>query len=153
MQPDATVVRAALAAGGVEGAALETTSLGLVCRVSAADAASALSALRTGPLGYAVLVDMLGIDTGEDIEVVYHLRSLARDEELFVKTRLPYGGQLASVWEVYPAALMPERETAELLGLMLAGHPNPKRLLTTDGTEPLLLKGVPVRGVEEMRDR
>ena len=37
---------------------------------------------------------------------------------------------------------MPEREAAELFGLSLSGHPNPKRLLTTDGMPPLLLQVV-----------
>jgi NADH:ubiquinone oxidoreductase subunit C len=46
---------------------------------------------------------------------------------------------------------MPERETAELFGLSLSGHPNPKRLLTTDGVPPLLRKSVPVRTEEEVR--
>ncbi|MRR12205.1 hypothetical protein EG835_07005, partial [bacterium] len=51
------------------------------------------------------------------------------------------------------SALLPERETAELFGLALCGHPNPKRLLTTEGIEPLLLKSVPIRSAEEVRAR
>ena len=100
-----------------------------------------------------MLVDLLGTDTGEEIELTYHLRSFTRDEELYLKTRLSYGAVLESVWESYPAALLPERETAEMFGLMLSGHPNPKRLLTTEGVEPLLLKATRVRDVHEMRDR
>jgi NADH:ubiquinone oxidoreductase subunit C len=46
---------------------------------------------------------------------------------------------------------MPERETAELFGLGLDGHPNPKRLLTTDGVPPLLRRDVPIRTPEEFR--
>ena len=117
------------------------------------DVVSALAALKASELAFVMLVDLLGIDTGEELEVSYHLRSFARDEEMHVKTRLPYDAELASVWEVYPAALMPERETAELFGLTLAGHPNPKRLLTTEGVLPLLRKSVPVRTTEESRDR
>jgi NADH:ubiquinone oxidoreductase subunit C len=151
--PDATVVRTALTAGGVPSAEIEPTTLGLVCRVAPGDAVAALAALQASELAFAMLVDLLGIDTGDEIEIVYHLRSLTRDEEAYVKTALPYDGVLASVWEVYPAALMPERETAELYGLTLSGHPNPKRLLTTDGVPPLLRKSVPVRTHEEMRGR
>ena len=153
MLPDAAVVRSALASGGVGAVELEETALGLACHVHAVDVVPALSALKASELAFVMLVDLLGIDTGEELEISYHLRSFARDEEMHVKTRLPYDGELASVWEIYPAALMPERETAELFGLTLSGHPNPKRLLTTEGVGPLLRKSVPTRTVEEMRDR
>ena len=42
---------------------------------------------------------------------------------------------------------------AELLGLTLAGHPNPKRLLTTDGIPPLLRKSQLIRSEEEVKRR
>jgi len=151
--PDATVVRGALSAGGVSVAEVEEVSLGLVCRVPAAEMLTALRAIAASGHGFTMLVDLLGTDTDEDVEITYHLRSLSRDEELYLKTRLPYAGVLESAWEVYPAALMPERETAELFGLRLAGHPNPKRLLTTDGIEPLLLRSVEIRSTEEVRAR
>ena len=153
MLPDATVVRGALSAGGVTVAEVEGVSLGLVGRVPAAEVLTALRAIAASGHGFTMLVDLLGTDTDEDVEITYHLRSLSRDEELYLKTRLPYGGVLESAWEVYPAALMPERETAELFGLRLAGHPNPKRLLTTDGIEPLLLRSVEIRSIEEVRAR
>jgi len=35
--------------------------------------------------------------------------------------------------------------------MTFTGHPNPKRLLTTDGTEPLLRKSVLIRTAEEVR--
>ncbi len=153
MLPDAAVVRAALTAGGVDTCELEESTLGLTCFAAPSDVVPALAALKASELDFVMLVDLLGVDTGEELEIIYHLRSFTRDEELYVKTRLSYDGELASVWEIYPAALMPERETAELLGLTLAGHPNPKRLLTTDGVSPLLRKSVALRSVEEMRDR
>jgi NADH:ubiquinone oxidoreductase subunit C len=151
--PDATVIRHALAAGGLEPAEIEETPLGLVCWVPPADVVEALAALKASDLGFVMLVDLLGTDTAEEIEITYHLRSFARDEELYIKTRLPYESALVSVWESYPAALLPERETAEMFGLTLAGHPNPKRLLTTEGLPALLLKSTSVRDVHEMRDR
>jgi NADH:ubiquinone oxidoreductase subunit C len=151
--PDATVIRGALSAGGVSVAEVEEVSLGLVCHVPAAEAVKALGAIAASSHGFNTLIDMLGIDTGEDVEITYHVRSLARDEELYVKTRVPYGSVLESAWEVYPAVLMPERETAELFGLSLSGHPNPKRLLTTDGVQPLLLKSMDIRSAEEVRAR
>jgi len=135
-------------------ASVETVeSLGAVCRVSAADARKALVALRDSDISLGFLVDYFGIDTGEAVDIVYHLRSFARDEELFVKAAHDYGSVLTSVWDIFPAALMPERETAELFGLTLAGHPNPKRLLTTDGCPAYLLKSLEVRGADEVRNR
>ncbi len=132
---------------GVDSAEVAEERLGVVARVGRAAVADALAALRDA--GFESLVDLLGIDTGEHVEVTYHLRSYASGQDLFVKTALPYDGELESVWQVYPSALMPERETAELFGLRLSEHPNPKRLLTTDGVPPLLRKDVPVRTPEE----
>jgi len=151
--PDVTVVRNALAAAGVDAGEFNETALGLTCSLSSHDVVEAVAALRASNLGFLMLVDLLGTDTGEDVEITYHLRSFTRDEDLYIKTRLPYGGTLTSVWESYPAALLPERETAEMFGLMLSGHPNPKRLLTTEGLTPPLLKSASVRSVHEMRDR
>ena len=125
--------------------------LGVVARVALADVAGAFEALKAA--GYETLIDFDGIDTGELIELTYRLRSYSLDLEVFVKATVAYGGTIESMWYEYPSALMPERETAELLGLHLAGHPNPKRLLTTDGVAPLLRKDVAIRTVEEVRDR
>lgn len=153
MLPDATVVRHELASAGIGEVDIEETGLGLVCRLDAGEMALALGALRDSELGFAMLLDLFGTDTGEDIELTYHLRSLSRDEELYLKSHVAYDGELHSVWNVYPAALLPEREAAELLGFTLAGHPNPKRLLTTEGVAPLLRKSVAIRTAEEVRRR
>lgn len=154
MRPDATHIARALDAAGVRSAQVdEVDKLGVVCRVDASDVTATLTALKTGDHDFAFLADLFGIDTGEAVDVVYHLRSFSRDEELHVRSTLPYGGDLASVWVLYPAALMAEREVAEMFGLTLSGHPNPKRLLTTDQVPPLLLKSVAIRGAEEVRNR
>ncbi|MBE0417719.1 MAG: NADH-quinone oxidoreductase subunit C [Coriobacteriia bacterium] len=151
MLPDETVVRTVLS--GVTQAEVGTSTLGVVVRVPHADAAASLSALKASDLGFVMLVDLFGTDTGDEIEVTYQLRSFARDEEIYVKCALPYDDVLHSVWNVFASALLPERETAELFGLTLAGHPNPARLLTTEGVAPLLRRSVPIRTLEEVRDR
>lgn len=153
MLPDATVVRHILSAAGLAEAAVDETTLGVVCRVEASEIAQALLSLRDSELDFCMLVDLLGTDTGEEIELTYHLRSFSRDEEIYCKTRVAYDGEVRSVWNVYPSSLLPEREAAELFGLTLAGHPNPKRLFTTDGVEPLLRKSVAIRTAEEVRQR
>lgn len=123
--------------------------LGVVVTLPHDQALFALEAFASG--GYESLVDLLGTDTGEGVEITYHVRSYSQAVDVFVKCALPYEGMLDSVWSVYPSALMPERETAELLGLHLSGHPNPKRLFTTEGMPPLLRKSVEIRTPEEFR--
>lgn len=147
MLPAVDDIRKLLAA--VDDVAVTAEPLGVVARVPLASAKEAVSALKDG--GYESLVDFDGIDTGEHIEVTYRMRSYSLDSEVHVKSCVAYDGTLASVWEVCPAVLMPERETAELFGLHLDGHPNPKRLLTTDGMPPLLRKSVAIRTPEEFR--
>jgi len=146
--PDAQTIETVLAdvAGEVQ---VVTVALGVVARTEVENVNSVLSALKAS--GYESLVDFDGIDTGEQIELSYRLRSYSQDVEVWIKTTLPYGGTIVSAWNIYAGALMPERETAELFGLKLAGHPNPKRLVTTDGVAPLLLKSVPIRTPEEVR--
>jgi len=147
--PDVETIRRTLATGGAHAAEVAETALGVVVRAQASVVIDALAALSAE--GYESLVDLDGIDTGSAIELTYRVRSYAHALEVFVKTTVPYGAQVASVWNLYPAALMPEREAAELLGMTLSGHPNPKRLLTTDGVAPLLRKDVAIRTVEEVR--
>lgn len=148
MQPDATELRTLLAASGVTAEA-DTTLLGTVARLAPEAVVEALAALRAA--GYESLVDFDGMDTGEAIELTWRVRSYSMDLEAYVKATVAYDAEIHSVWNVYPSALMPERETAELFGLRLAGHPNPKRLLTTEGVPPLLRKDVLVRTKEEVR--
>jgi NADH:ubiquinone oxidoreductase subunit C len=148
LRPDATELKTLLASAGVA-AETDTVLLGDVARLAPADAVPALAALKEA--GFESLMDFDGMDTGEAIELTWRVRSYSADAEVYLKTTVAYDAEIASAWNVYPSALMPERETAELLGLRLAGHPNPKRLLTTDGIEPLLRKSVPVRTEEEVR--
>ncbi|MGB4581696.1 MAG: NADH-quinone oxidoreductase subunit C [Coriobacteriia bacterium] len=150
MQSDATTISALLADAGVA-AEVESVLLGTVAHVAAGDVLRALAAFKAG--GYESVVDFDGTDTGEAIELTWRLRSYAQDCVAFLKTTVPYDAEIPSVWNIYPSVLMPERETAELLGLTLAGHPNPKRLLTTDGIPPLLRKSVLIRSEEEVKRR
>lgn len=153
MQPDMTVARRILEGAGVSATVTEVPVLGVVCRVAAEEARAAVLAFRDSELGFNFMVDLFGVDTGEAVDVVYHLRSLSRDEEIYVKAEHEYDSALTSIWKVFPAAHFPERECAEMFGLTLADHPNPKRLFTTDGCPPFLRKSVAIRGAEEVRNR
>ncbi len=151
MLPDAARVASALRAGGAEHATVEEAGANLFVRVDRSELRTALQALKDA--GFDFMVDLFGIDTGEAIDVVYLLRSFKRDEDVTVKLQLAYDATLDSMWELFPAAAFPEREAAEMFGLKLAGHPNPQRLLTVDGVEPLLRKSVAIRDAEHVRDR
>lgn len=147
------VLNAVLNAAGVT-AEVSDETLGALARVAPADVTAALAALRDGDAAFALLVDLFVTDTGEELEVTYHVRSYARDEDAYVRTTAPYDGDVPSIWRVHPAALYPEREAAELFGMSFPGHPNPKRLLTTDELElPLLRRSTPIRTDEEVHDR
>jgi len=128
---------------------LSDEKLGAVVRLDAARIDVALAALQT--VGYDFLVDLFGTDTGEAIELTYHLRAFATREDLYLKAIVAYDGQAPSVWHIFPAALYPEREAAELLGMSFPGHPNPKRLLTTDALPPMLRKENLIREAEEVQ--
>lgn len=145
-------ISAALAAAGVPHAIEEVAPLGEFVRVEPLDAKAAVRVVKTQcDMDY--YIDVFGIDTGEGVDVVIHLRSLVQKTDLIIKSLHAYGGTWASIWEDFPPALMPERELCEMFGLKLAGHPNPKKLLTTDGIEPPLLKSTLLRTVEEVRGR
>ncbi len=140
--------------GGVSAEIEQVEPLGPVLRVDASDTAAALAALKDSDLAYVMLVDLFGIDIGEAVDIVYHVRSLSSTGDAYLKARYEYGSALTSVWKVHPAALLPERECAEMFGLSLEGHPNPKRLLTVEGAMlPPLLKSTEIRTAEEVRSR
>lgn len=142
-----------LADAGIAAAVEEVTPHGEYLRVDAADAKRTMRTLYESG-GFDFFVDLFGIDTGEGIDIVVMLRQLDVGVDLLVKVAFGYDdGVWESIWEDYPAALMPEREACEMFGLKLAGHPNPKRLLTTDDLIAPLRKGRAMRTVEEVRDR
>jgi NADH:ubiquinone oxidoreductase subunit C len=137
-----------LATAGIDATPIES-ALGAVLRLDAARVADAGAALRDA--GYDFLVDLFGTDTGEAIEVTYHVRRLAALDDAYLKCLVPYEGEAPSIWRTYPAALYPERECAELLGMRFPGHPNPKHLLTTEAVGPLLRRTELIRGPEEVQ--
>ena len=138
----------------------EESKLGVVVRTDIEDVISVLGTLRQGSedssgdsgdgLQFEQLIDVFGADVRDRIEVTYRLRSLSSNADVMVKFELPYGGSYYSVGEVYAAAWMPERELCEMFGLVLESHPNPKRLLTTEGLPPFLRKEVAIRTKEDI---
>jgi len=141
-----------------------TTALGEVTAEVAADGLDAvMRVLRDRPeLRFESLIDVCGVDystwggthAGPRFAAVYHLLSLANNVRLRVRAfaaddEFPV---LPTVVDVWPSANWYEREAFDLYGIMFAGHPDLRRLLTDYGFigHPFR-KDFPVSGHVEMR--
>jgi NADH-quinone oxidoreductase subunit C len=102
-------------------------------------------------LNFNVLIDVTAVDrhpVEPRFEVVYHLLSLPRSQRVRLKVRLS-GDQpvIDSVFSLWPAANMLEREVFDLFGVHFRGHPHLRRLLMPDDWQGHpLRKDYPVEG-------
>ena len=98
--------------------------------------------LRDEPdLAFEQILAVTGVDCGDRIDVVYHLRSYSNPATLTVKVSAPReGGVVPSIADLFPAANWHERETYDMLGVRFEGHPNPRRILLPEDWDghPLL---------------
>jgi NADH-quinone oxidoreductase subunit C len=71
-----------------------------------------------------------GVDYGQDLGVVYHLRSTFFDHVVVLKTRTTdrENPQLDSVADIWKTADFHEREVFDLLGIKFNNHPDLRRL-------------------------
>ena len=71
-----------------------------------------------------------GVDYGQDMGVVYHLRSTIYDHVVVLKTRATdrEHPQLDSVADIWKTADFHEREVFDLLGIKFTNHPDMRRL-------------------------
>ena len=158
-----TLVAALQAALGDKVAGV-TLALGEVTAVvPAGELAAAMRVLRDRPgLRFETLIDACGVDysaygnarEGLRFAVVYHLLSLANNVRLRVRTfatddEFPV---VPTVIDIWPSANWYVREAFDLYGIMFAGHPDLRRLLTDYGFigHPFR-KDFPVSGHVEMR--
>lgn len=102
---------------------------------------------------YDMLVDITAVeyrDPEQELEVVWHLRSLPFRRFLRLKAPLAKGAPLAvpSVVPVYQAANWLERECFDMFGVTFDGHPDLRRILTWDSYREghPLRKDFPLRG-------
>ena len=107
-------------------------------RIGAGDVVPVITALHDEPeFAFEFLADLCGVDTGEVMQVVYHLWSLTHKHSLVLKVILPrwkddVEGELPevpSVAGVWPTADWHEREVYDLSGVRFLGHPNLVRIL------------------------
>jgi len=74
------------------------------------------------------LSTITGVDRGETIDVIYHF--IAEGVSLNLRASVDkVTATIDSITPVIPAAILYEREVADLLGVQFAGHPDPRRLI------------------------
>ncbi len=84
-------------------------------------------------LGFDMLTCVSGVDMGDHVESVYHLRSLSRNWLLQVRVKLPAdASEVDSLVSIYSSANWLERETYDLVGIVYRGHPDLRRILLDD---------------------
>ena len=90
-----------------------------------------VAALREGLLAEPHLfIDACGVEREVFLEVVYRFSLLSRSEVVTVRAQLPKENPVTvSLAALYPGARWPERELAELYGITVSGHPDPRHLL------------------------
>lgn len=101
------------------------------------------------------LVDLCGVDwpaREQRFDVVYHLLSLKQNQRVRVKIATDEETPVPSVVEVFSAANWFEREVWDMFGVVFAGHPDLRRILTDYGFEGHpLRKDFPLGGYVEIR--
>jgi len=118
--------------------------------------ADALRALRDTPgLEYQQLMEMAGVDypdRPERFEVVYQLLSLTRNRRIRVKVSTDEATPVPSVTGLWPNAGWLEREVFDMYGVLFAGNPDLRRILTDYGFEGYpQRKDFPLTGYVELR--
>jgi NADH-quinone oxidoreductase subunit C len=88
----------------------------------------------------------------ERFDVVAHLQSPRRNLRIRIKTHASEETPVASLTALYPGADWYERETYDLFGVIFAGHPDLRRIMTDYGFEGHpLRKDFPMTGFVEVR--
>jgi NADH-quinone oxidoreductase subunit C len=85
--------------------------------------------------------------TPERFEVVANFLSHPRNLRIRAICQVADGGEVESLFDVYPGTEMPEREVYDLFGVRFGGHPDLTRLLMPDDWEghPLRKDDPPAR--------
>ena len=116
----------------------------------------ALTALRDTPgLEYQQLMEIAGVDypdRAERFEVVYCLLSLTRNHRLHVHVTTDDEQPVPTVTGLWPVAGWLEREIFDMYGVLFAGNPDLRRILTDYGFRGHpFRKDFPLTGYVEMR--
>ncbi|MGB8779158.1 MAG: NADH-quinone oxidoreductase subunit C [Candidatus Bathyarchaeia archaeon] len=95
-----------------------------------------------------------GVDLGETIEILYHIRTHGTIVTIRTQVRKE-DARIKSITDMLPGANFHEKEVADLFGVIFEGHPNPGRLiLSEDWPKNLfpLRKDAPITNIESKTD-
>ncbi len=99
--------------------------------------------------------DLCGVDypsREKRFDVVYHFLSPKQNRRIRLKVQADESTLVPSLTGVFPGALWFEREAYDLYGILFAGHPDLRRILTDYGFEGHpLRKDFPLTGFVEVR--
>jgi NADH-quinone oxidoreductase subunit C len=144
-------VRAAIGEAFVDGAEL-VGELGIT--VTRDSIATVLTTLRDD-FAYQQLMEIAGVDypaRPERFEVVYHLLSVTKNQRLRIRVSTDAETAVPTVTTVYPNANWLEREVFDMYGVVFAGHPDLRRILTDYGfAGHPFRKDFPLTGYVELR--
>lgn len=72
-----------------------------------------------------------GVDRGDVITLVYHIdcNPVLLNLKLNLPKRMP---KVRTVTDIFPGAILYERDQMEMLGIKVEGHPDPRRLFLPD---------------------
>ncbi len=104
---------------------------------------------------YQQLMDIAGVDypnRAERFEVVYCLLSLTKNHRLIVKVTTDEATPVPTATVLWPNANWYEREVFDMYGVLFAGHPDLRRILTDYGFQGHpFRKDFPLTGYVELR--
>jgi NADH-quinone oxidoreductase subunit C len=128
----------------------------LTIKAEAKDIVTVVTGLRDDPRClFCCIIDVTAVDWPERenrFVVVYHLLSPKNNIRVRVKVETDEVTPVPSIIDVFPGADWFERETYDLYGILFAGHPDMRRILTDYGFEGHpLRKDFPLTGFVEVR--
>ena len=101
------------------------------------------------------IIDVTAVDwpqREQRFDVVYHFLSPTKNARVRIKAEVDETAAVPSIITVFPGANWFERETYDLYGIVFAGHPDMRRILTDYGFEGHpLRKDFPLTGFVEVR--
>ena len=115
-----------------------------------------LGFLRTdGSCRFTTLIDITAVDwpaREKRFDVVYHLLSMHLNQRIRVKAEVRDNELVPSIIGEFPSANWYEREVFDMYGILFAGHPDLRRILTDYGFRGHpLRKDFPTTGYVELR--
>ncbi|MEM7720334.1 MAG: NADH-quinone oxidoreductase subunit C [Pseudomonadota bacterium] len=137
-------------------ASWEVTHGELTMHVSLSSILSFVDFLRSdGNCLFSTLVDITAVDNPSRdarFDVVYHFLSMYRNHRIRLKTTVREDEIVPSIVSVHPSANWFEREVFDMFGIIFAGHPDLRRILTDYGFRGYpLRKDFPTTGYTEVR--